>query len=90
MNLGRGDALVEQDLLNVLREGRIRAAVLDVFSIEPLLKDSPLWNEPNLYLTPHVSGYSISKEIFRIFAENYRRFVAGEELRYLVDFKRGY
>jgi len=90
MNLGRGDALVEQDLLKVLRAGRIRAAVLDVFSIEPLPKDSPLWNEPNLYITPHVSGYSISKQIFRIFAENYRRFVAGEQLMYLVDFSRGY
>lgn len=90
MNLGRGDALVEQDLLKILRAGRIRAAVLDVFSIEPLPKDSPLWNEPNLYITPHVSGYSISKQIFRIFAENYRRFVAGEELMNLVDFSRGY
>jgi phosphoglycerate dehydrogenase-like enzyme len=90
MNLGRGDALVEEDLVMVLRERRIKAAVLDVFSIEPLPKESQLWNEPNLYITPHVSGYSISQEIFRIFAENYRRFVAGEELRYLVDFRRGY
>jgi phosphoglycerate dehydrogenase-like enzyme len=60
------------------------------YTLEPLPKDSPLWNEPNLYLTPHVSGYSISKEIFRIFAENYRRFVSGEQLMYLVYFSRGY
>ena len=90
MNLGRGDAVVEEDLLGVLRQRQIKAAVLDVFSVEPLPKDSPLWNEPNLYLTPHVSGYSISQEIFRIFAENYRRFLSGEELMYLVDFSRGY
>jgi phosphoglycerate dehydrogenase-like enzyme len=90
MNLGRGDAVVEEDLLIVLRQRQIKAVVLDVFSVEPLPKDSPLWDEPNLYLTPHVSGYSISQEIFRIFADNYRRFMAGNQLRYLVDFKRGY
>ncbi len=90
INVGRGDVVVEEDLDAALRAGKIQAAVLDVFEREPLAPESPLWSAPNLYVTPHISGCIVSKRTFEIFEENYRRFVRGEELRYRVDFQRGY
>jgi len=90
MNIGRGAAVNEQDLIDALKEKRIKAAVLDVFEEEPLPTGHLFWSMPNVYITPHVSGYTVTDRIFDIFEENYRRFVAGEELQYLVNFERGY
>ena len=55
-NLGRGNAVDEAALLRALSTGRIAHAFLDVFEREPLPADSPLWNAPNLALTPHASA----------------------------------
>ena len=90
MSIGRGDNVNEDDLVEALRGTKIKAAVLDVFKTEPLPADSELWHVPNLFITPHVSGYSLSKEIFEIFKENYMKFYRGEELLYQVDFDKGY
>jgi phosphoglycerate dehydrogenase-like enzyme len=90
MSIGRGDNVNEDDLVEALTCKKIKAAVLDVFKTEPLPADSKLWNIPNLFITPHVSGYSLSKEIFKIFKENYMRFYRGEDLLYQVDFDKGY
>lgn len=90
MNIGRGNSVNENDLLEAMREKRIARAVLDVFKKEPLPSESPLWSAPNLYITPHLAGYVVTDEIFEIFRENYRRFRAGEELMYRVNFAKGY
>jgi phosphoglycerate dehydrogenase-like enzyme len=90
VNVGRGRAVVEDDLVAALREGPLRAAVLDVFNTEPLPADSPLWTLPNAYLTPHNAAVSFPRAIFARFAANYRRFRAGEPLQDVIDFARGY
>jgi phosphoglycerate dehydrogenase-like enzyme len=89
-NIGRGSTLVEIDLVRALQDDLIRAAVLDVFEVEPLPLESPLWNLPNAFISPHNSAYSFPKDIVRIFAENYRLYLAGQPLQYVIDFERGY
>jgi phosphoglycerate dehydrogenase-like enzyme len=87
INVGRG-AIVELDALcEALRAGEIAGAALDVFEVEPLPADHPLWAFPNVILTPHVAGYSprIAERHLGVLAENLRRFVAGEPLMNVVD-----
>lgn len=90
MNIGRGNAVDEDALYQVLQTKQIKAAVLDVFKQEPLPETHPFWTAENAYITPHVSGYYINEKIFEIFEENYQRFVNDEPLQYQVDFKKGY
>lgn len=90
INVGRGNSICEADLIGALRDGVIGGAVLDVFEKEPLAQDSPLWLMPNVYITPHTSAISFPDEIVQVFVDNYRRFVRGEPLRYVVDFDLGY
>lgn len=58
-NLGRGNAIDAEALCEALRRGRIAAAFLDVFPEEPLPSESPLWDTPNLFMTPHVSALTV-------------------------------
>ncbi len=90
INVGRGNSVNEDDIFDAVKKGRIAKAVLDVFKKEPLPAESPLWVTENVFITPHISGSIVSDEIFSIFAENYRRFRAGRELKYQVDFQKGY
>ena len=90
INVSRG-ALIEEDaLVLALRDGKLRAAVLDVFEQEPLPEESPLWTEPRAWITPHIAGPSEIDLIADEFADNYRRFIRGAPLRHLVDQQRGY
>ncbi len=89
LNLGRGDQVVETDLLRALDDGLLAGAVLDVMSVEPLPADNALWRHPKVQLTPHVSGYHLGDEIADI-AENYRRLQRGQPLLHEVDRARGY
>jgi len=92
INVGRGRSAVTADLVAALREGTIAGAGLDVVDPEPLPPDSPLWQLPNLILTPHVSGNTpVSQEQFAaLLRENLRRYVAGEPMLAVVDVERGY
>ena len=90
MNIGRGNAVNDSDLIDAVKNEDIARAVLDVFKEEPLSADSPLWSTENIYVTAHMSGYVFTEKEFDIYAENYRRFCAGEELLYRVDFEKGY
>lgn len=93
INVGRGNAIVTDDLVKVLHEGRIRAA-LDVVDPEPLPADHPLWKAPNVFITPHISGFFHLKQtlerIISIAEENLKRFSRGEPLVNVVDPKTGY
>lgn len=92
INVARGEIVNEADLITALKDGNIRAAALDVFSQEPLPEDSPLWDAPNLFISPHHSSsspYYISRAM-RIFAENLRRFPAADAMLNVVDKTRGY
>jgi phosphoglycerate dehydrogenase-like enzyme len=89
INVSRG-ALVDEDaLLAALRTGRLAGAVLDVFAEEPLPENHPLWDAPNVTITPHVSG-ATSRFRDDLVVENVRRYLAGEPLLNLVDPERGY
>lgn len=90
INVGRGSAVDEEALVAAINEGVIAKAVLDVFKTEPLPPESPLWTTENIIITPHISGDIMSGRFGEIFAQNYRRFVAGEELLYVVDLEQGY
>jgi phosphoglycerate dehydrogenase-like enzyme len=90
VNVGRGSAVDEAALARALQTGRLAGAVLDVFQQEPLPPDHVFWRTPNLFITAHTAALSFPEDLARLFVENYRRFVAGEALRYRVDFEQGY
>ncbi|MEJ5225690.1 MAG: NAD(P)-dependent oxidoreductase, partial [Anaerolineales bacterium] len=90
INVGRGSAVDQAALIRALEMGALGGAVLDVFEQEPLPPDSPLWDAPNVFITSHTSAPSFPADIAALFCENYRRFVAGQPLRYVVDFEKGY
>ncbi|HUI88245.1 MAG TPA: NAD(P)-dependent oxidoreductase, partial [Anaerolineales bacterium] len=77
-------------LIEALKSKKIAGAVLDVFQQEPLPKEHPFWNTPNLLMTFHTSAPSLSSDITKLFIENYHHYIKGEELIYRVDFERGY
>lgn len=90
VNVGRGSAVDESTLLKALRENKIAGAVLDVFEQEPLPKEHPFWDAPNLTMTFHTSAPSLPEDIARVFIENYRLYIEGNPLKYVVDFEKGY
>ena len=90
INVGRGNAIIENDLIRALKEQIIRSAVLDVFQEEPLPKESGLWDLPNALITPHNSGFGFPKDIIQVFFDNYQRFCEKQPLHYVIDFNRGY
>jgi glyoxylate/hydroxypyruvate reductase A len=89
MNAGRGDLVIESDLLRALDAGCPAGAVLDVFATEPLPPEHPFWSHPKITVTPHVSGWHLEEGLDDV-AENYRRLVAGEPLLHEVDRSAGY
>ena len=86
-NVGRGTLVVEDDLVQVLNEGHLRAAVLDVMRTEPLADGDPMWSVPRLYLSPHaaVSLDRYQHNAWAIVAENVRRWMANERLHNEID-----
>ena len=88
LNGGRGDTVSAEDLCQALKEGRLAGAALDVTDPEPLPSEHPLWDMPQVFITPHVSGgYHLSvtlDNVVDICAENLRRYLSGKELRNLV------
>jgi len=87
INVGRGETVDEEALIEVLKERKIAGAGLDVFLKEPLPKDSPLWELENVIVNPHVAGLSdiYADQVLPIFEENLRRFLKGER-RNLINF----
>jgi phosphoglycerate dehydrogenase-like enzyme len=87
INIGRGAIVVLDDLVAALRAGKIAGAALDVYEVEPLPADHPLWDFPNVILTPHTAGYSpvIAKRHLAALVENVGRFARGEPLCNVVD-----
>lgn len=92
INIGRGAIVDLADLTDALREGLIAGAGLDVFEVEPLPADHPLWTMDNVIITPHVAGNSprIAERHLATLLENIRRFVAGQPPATLVDKRRWY
>lgn len=90
INVGRGSTVHQEDLLAALQSQQIGHAVLDVFTVEPLPKEDPLWQQTNVTITPHISAVSFPDQVANIFCDNLGRFLNHESLLYPVDFKKGY
>lgn len=93
INMSRGDLVDPVALDRALRSGHLSGAMIDVTYPEPLPLDSPLWETPNLIITPRILGTALDQFIPRtldIFFENVRRHMAGEPLTNLVDLEREY
>ena len=90
INVGRGVAVVDADLVEALKEGHLAGAVIDVCRQEPLPQRHPFWTAWGLLLTGHSSAPTSPTLMVRLFIENLRAYQAGEALRGEVDFDRGY
>jgi len=87
INVSRGEIAVEKDVIAALQSGHFAGAYLDVFEREPLDPASPLWDMPNVLISPHTASHSQGQNeaIFGIFLDNLARFRAGQKLRNDVD-----
>jgi phosphoglycerate dehydrogenase-like enzyme len=87
INVGRGAIVIIGDLVDALSRGVIAGAALDVFEVEPLSSDHPLWDFPNVIITPHTAGYSpvVAPRHLAALTSNLRRFVKGEPLANVVE-----
>jgi phosphoglycerate dehydrogenase-like enzyme len=92
INVGRGPLVDEAALAAALREKKIGGAALDVFPKEPLAADSPLWDVPNLLITPHTAALTdkLWERHYSLFSENLRRYLNGQPLLAVVDKRKGY
>ncbi|WNZ79869.1 D-2-hydroxyacid dehydrogenase [Pseudomonas sp. P105] len=90
INVGRGLAVVDADLVQALKEGHLAGAVIDVCRQEPLPQRHPFWTAWGLLLTGHSSAPTSPAMMVQLFLENLRAYQAGETLRGEVDFDRGY
>jgi phosphoglycerate dehydrogenase-like enzyme len=92
INVGRGALVDETALVSALRERKIGGAALDVFPKEPLPADSPLWDVPNLLITPHTAALTdkLWERHYSLFSENLRRYLGGRPLLAEVDKRKGY
>jgi phosphoglycerate dehydrogenase-like enzyme len=92
INIGRGQLIDDDALIDALRDGRLGGAALDVFRREPLPAESPYWDLPNVIVTPHLSGAMEDywTPLVGLFAENLRRFEKGQPLINVVDKAAGY
>lgn len=92
INVARGKLVIEPDLVEALANGQLSAAALDVTPEEPLPRTSPLWESPNLIITPHVGGQSARRidDMTDFFGENLSRYLARRPLNNLVDKQLGF
>jgi phosphoglycerate dehydrogenase-like enzyme len=87
VNVGRGTVIDEEALTAALTDGRVGFAALDVFAVEPLPDDSPLWDAPNVLVSPHTAALNVAEDrlIAELFAANATRLLDGQELINQVD-----
>ena len=90
IQLGRGEHLLEDDLLAALADGTLAGASLDVFAVEPLPAGHPFWTHPNIVMTPHDASYARPAETARTLAEIAADLAAGRRPRTAIDRSRGY
>ena len=90
INVGRGEHLVESDLLQLLETEHLSGALLDVFRNEPLDSNHPFWQHEKIFITPHVAALTNVKSASNIVIENYRNCDNEEKLINLVSIQKGY
>lgn len=90
INAGRGKSQNEQDLYTALTDGTLGGASVDVFAVEPLPPESPLWGLGNLVITPHAAAPSEPAALFQLMQDQIGRFERGEPLEFTVNRMAGY
>jgi phosphoglycerate dehydrogenase-like enzyme len=92
VNVARGSLVDEQALIAVLDSGHLAGAVLDVFAVEPLPRQHPLWRHPCVLVTPHVSAVTdrFWEREAALVVDNVHRYLTGRRLRNRVNLQRGY
>lgn len=93
VNIARGSMVDQDALIDALKGGRLRSAFIDVTDPEPIPADHPLWAAPNIIITMHMSGrgnLAMYAQAAKRFADNVRRYLAGEPLEAVADLERGY
>ena len=92
LNFGRGELIVDADLVDAVHRKVIAGAVLDVFAVEPLPVEHPFWTTPGITVLPHIGGLHPERDgvVAQLFVENLKRFLAGQPLLHAVDRARGY
>ncbi len=91
VNVGRGSAVVEPALIEALQSGHLAGAAIDVARSEPLPPQSPLWEAPNLLISPHsaTAPAKFWSNLHELFRDNLGRYLRGERLRNEVDARVG-
>ncbi|HMQ08356.1 MAG TPA: NAD(P)-dependent oxidoreductase [Saprospiraceae bacterium] len=90
INVGRGEHVNVDDLLAAIADQTLSSVWLDVFTEEPLPEDSPMWNIPEITITPHIASITDQMALGKQVAMNMKRLASGESLRYLVNKDLGY
>jgi glyoxylate/hydroxypyruvate reductase A len=90
INLSRGGVIDQQALIDALDRNHLSHAILDVFEIEPLAQENPLWSHPDITVLPHIAAKTNTHSATTIAAENIRKFLASGKLPQLVDKRLGY
>ncbi len=92
VNIARGAVVNETALIAALRSGHLRGAALDVFEVEPLPPENPLWDMPNVIICPHSASTAVTEnhKITRLFIDNLHRFLAGQPMLNVLDTQKLY
>jgi glyoxylate/hydroxypyruvate reductase A len=92
LNFGRGELIVDTDLIEAVTARTIAGAVLDVFTTEPLPAEHPFWGTEGIMVLPHIGGLHPGRDhiVAELFSDNLQRFLASQPLRETVDRARGY
>jgi phosphoglycerate dehydrogenase-like enzyme len=92
MNLGRGESVDEDAIIACLEQGKIAGAMLDVFHNEPLDQNRPIWEAPNIVISPHTSSYyaEYEEDMANQFLDNFARFKEHEPLENVIDKNVGF
>ena len=90
INVGRGEHLIERDLIELLDSSILSGALLDVFKQEPLPENHPFWQHSKIQITPHIASLTNIESAIDQIVENYQRFTHHKELINIVSLKKGY
>ncbi len=90
INVGRGEHVVETDLIESLNSSKLSGALLDVFAVEPLPKTHAFWSHPKILITPHVASLTNVESASEQIVDNYNRFINNKKLLHTVSLEKGY
>jgi phosphoglycerate dehydrogenase-like enzyme len=90
INAGRGSVIADEVLLSALQQKVFEAAILDVFTSEPLAPEHEFWGHPRITVTQHTAAISVPDDVMQIFLDNFTRLTQGQTPHYLMNWEQGY